>query len=82
MQRNRVHFYTKLDRWNAHNILHFAPGEEWRTVFGIREGLYQSLVVPFSMTNIPVKFQNFINNVLASFLDIFVSAYLYNILIY
>lgn len=36
----------------------------------------------FSLTNVLAPFQNFINNVLASFLDRFVTVYLDDILIY
>jgi hypothetical protein len=36
----------------------------------------------FGLTNIPTSFQHFINNVLRPYLDIFVTAYLDNILIF
>lgn len=38
--------------------------------------------MPFGLTNIPVLFQHFINNVLSPFLNQFVTAYLHDILIY
>jgi hypothetical protein len=59
-----------------------AEGEEWKTVFRIRYGLFESLVMPFGLTNTPASFQHFINDVLRPYLDIFVTAYLDDILIY
>ena len=38
--------------------------------------------MPFSLTNAPVDFQRFINDVLYPFLDAFCTAYLDDILIY
>jgi hypothetical protein len=38
--------------------------------------------MPFGLTNAPASFQHFINDVLQPYLDIFVTAYLDNILIY
>jgi hypothetical protein len=38
--------------------------------------------MPFSLTNTPASFQHFINDVLQPYLDIFVTAYLNDILIY
>jgi hypothetical protein len=44
--------------------------------------LFESLVMPFGLTNTPTSFQHFINNVLRPYLDVFVTAYLDDILIY
>jgi hypothetical protein len=38
--------------------------------------------MPFGLTNAPVSLQHFINDVLQPYLDVFVIAYLNNILIY
>jgi hypothetical protein len=38
--------------------------------------------MPFSLTNTPADFQHFINDVLCLYLDIFITAYLNDILIY
>jgi hypothetical protein len=45
-------------------------------------GLFESLVIPFGLTNAPASFQHFINDVLRPYLDVFVTAYLDDILIY
>jgi len=57
-------------------------GEEWKTDFRIRYSLFQSLMMPYRLTNATADFQRFINKTLAPFLDHFTSAYLGDILIY
>jgi histidinol phosphatase-like PHP family hydrolase len=59
-----------------------AEGEEWKIAFQTHYGLFESLVMPFSLTNTPADFQHFINNMLCPYLDVFITAYLNNILIY
>jgi hypothetical protein len=59
-----------------------AEGEEWKTACRTRYGLFESLVMPFGLTNAPASFQHFINDVLRPYLDVFVTAYLDDILSY
>jgi hypothetical protein len=57
-------------------------GEEWKTAFRTRYGLYEYLVMPFGLTNAPATCQELINNVLRVHLDRTVVAYLDDILVY
>jgi hypothetical protein len=57
-------------------------GEEWKTVWGSRLGSYEYLVMLIGLINTPASFQALINDILRSYLDIFVLAYLDDILIY
>jgi hypothetical protein len=59
-----------------------AEGEEWKTAFRTCYGLFESLVIPFGLTNAPADFQHFINDVLQPFLDRFATVFLDDILIY
>jgi hypothetical protein len=74
--------YTVLDLLGAYNLLRIKPGEEWKTAFRTRYGLYEYCVMPFGLCNAPASFQEFINDVLGDLLDDSVSAYLDDILIF
>ena len=75
-------YYTTLNIRDAYNLLRIAEGDEWKTAFRTRWGLFETLIVPFGLTNAPAAFQHYINDVLRPFLDIFCSAYLDDVLIY
>lgn len=78
----RAKYYTKLDIIAAFNRLRIAKGDEWKTAFRTRYGLFEYLVMPFGLTNGPASFQHYINDALRDYLDIFCTAYLDDILIY
>jgi hypothetical protein len=75
-------YLTKLDIHGAYNLVRMAEGEERKTAFRTQYGLFESLVMPVVLTNGPTSFQHFINDVLQPYLDVFVRAYLDDILIY
>ncbi|TKA49304.1 hypothetical protein B0A49_13706, partial [Cryomyces minteri] len=74
--------YTKLDIIAAFNRLRIAKGDEWKTAFRTRYGLYEYLVMPFGLANAPSSFQHYINDVLREHLDVFCTAYIDDIPIY
>jgi hypothetical protein len=74
--------FTALDLRGAYNLIRIKEGEEWKMVFRTRYGHFEYLVMPFGLTNALATCQELINNVLRAYLDIFVIAYLDDILIY
>jgi hypothetical protein len=78
----KAKYFTKLDIQGTYNLVHMAEGEEWKTAFQTHYSLFESLVMPFSLTNATADFQHFINDMLYAYLDIFITAYLNDILIY
>ena len=75
-------WFTKFDILGAFNQIRIKEGDEWKTAFWTRSGLYEYLVMPFRLTNAPATFQTFINNVLREYLNQFMVIYLDDILIY
>jgi len=79
---SKAKYLTTLDIRGACNLVRMAEGEEWKTAFRTWYGLFESLVIPFGLTNAPADFQALINDVLRQFLDDFFTAFLDDILIY
>jgi hypothetical protein len=75
-------YFSKIDLRGDYNLIRIAAGEEWKTAFRTRYGLFEFLVMPFGLTNAPASFQQLMNEVLREFLDISVIVYLDDILIY
>lgn len=66
----------------AFHKIRIKEGDEWKTAFRTRYGLYEWLVTPFGLTGAPATFQRYINNTLREYLDEFCSAYIDDVLIY
>ena len=75
-------WFTKIDLRAAYNLIRISSGDEWKTAFRTRYGLFEYLVMPFGLTNAPASFQHLINSVLRDYLDIHVIVYLDDILIF
>jgi len=75
-------WFTKLDLKNGFHLLRFKEGDEWKTAFRTRYGLFEFQVIPFGLTNAPSTFQDMMNHFLSDALDIGLLAYMDDILIY
>jgi len=59
-----------------------AEGDEWKTAFRTHYGAFEWSVMPFRLTNAPVAFQRFMNDMFSDLLDVCIVVYLDDILIY
>ena len=74
--------FTKLDlRW-GYNLVRIAKGDEWKTAFKTRYGLFQWNVMTFGHKNAPGVFQQFMNEVFHDMLDKNVINYIDDFCIY
>jgi hypothetical protein len=78
----RAKIFTKLDLKNSYNLIRIAQGDEWKTAFRTRYGLFEYLVMPFGLCNAPGTFQAMINKVLHDLIDEGVILCMDDILIY
>ena len=62
--------------------MRIAKGDKWKMAFYTRYGLFEWLVMPFGLSNAPLAFQRFMNDIFSDVLDVFVVIYLDDILIY
>ncbi|QRV84414.1 Retrotransposable element Tf2 protein [Ceratobasidium sp. AG-Ba] len=74
--------FSKFDLKWGYNLVRIKEGDEWKTAFKTRYGLFEYLVMPFGLTNAPATFQHFMNDVFRDILDIYVIIYLDDILVF
>jgi hypothetical protein len=78
----QARFYTKLDIREAYYRIRIREGDEWKTAFRTRYGYFKYIVMPFSLINAPAYFQAYINEALASLVNITCIIYLDDVLIF
>ena len=75
-------YISKVNVISAFHWICIKDGDEWKTAFNTRFGLYEWLVTPFGLIGTPTTFQRYINWVLRDELDICCSAYIDDVVIY
>jgi transposase InsO family protein len=74
--------FSKLDLRDAYHRLRIKEGDEWKTAFKTRYGLFEYMVMPFGLANAPATFQAYIHKALGHLVDSICIVYLDDILIY
>jgi hypothetical protein len=74
--------YIKINLQHAYHLVWIADGDEWKTAFQTCYGFFEWMVMPFGLFNAPAAFQHFMNDIFCDMVDVCITIYLDNILIY
>jgi len=61
---SKASIFTKIDlKWGYNNV-YIKEGNEWKTAFITRQGLFEATIMYFGFSNVLATFQSMMNNIL------------------